>query len=508
MTPLRYLVLTLFICAPLLARENPPPSPTSLEEARAWLSNYVAQPRFAAASFGIKVVEASTGDTWFEHNAQALLSPASNAKLYTVAMALDVLGADHRIRTSLYTAGKPSWLGTLSSDLIIYGRGDPGINARLNAGNILEALQPLIHGVTNAGIRKIAGDLVADESYFRGPRYGSGWTWDDLNYYYGAEVSALTIADNTVAVEVSPGKREGEVCTVELKPATRYLRIENRTQTGPTNGTRRIRFERPLNVNEVIVYGTLPLGGSPEKDDLTVSNPAGMFGMFLKEALERHGVRVTGRVRTVNWLDREKEPLDVTKLTEISHRLSRPMGELAREVQKPSQNLYTDLLLAYVGEQFRTNAAGTTFSEDLGLGQLRRFLQAAGVKATDVHFEEGSGLSRNNLTTANATIALLQHMGRHTNSNAFWSALPVAGVDGTLRNRLKGTPAQGKIRAKTGTLRWASSLSGDLVTSGGERLLFCVMLNRYATPNPAQTARAALDDIVLMLVNCGPGSKE
>jgi D-alanyl-D-alanine carboxypeptidase/D-alanyl-D-alanine-endopeptidase (penicillin-binding protein 4) len=146
-------------------------------------------------------------------------------------------------------------------------------------------------------------------------------------------------------------------------------------------------------------------------------------------------------------------------------------------------------------------------SEDLGLAQLRLFLSRAGVPANDVQFEEGSGLSRNNLTTPQATFTLLQYMSRHPASNAFWSALPVAGVDGTLRNRLKNTPAQGKVLAKTGTLRWASSLSGQLKTATGETLLFSLMLNRYAAPTSAQSARAALDDIVLMLVNCGkPGN--
>jgi D-alanyl-D-alanine carboxypeptidase/D-alanyl-D-alanine-endopeptidase (penicillin-binding protein 4) len=184
-------------------------------------------------------------------------------------------------------------------------------------------------------------------------------------------------------------------------------------------------------------------------------------------------------------------------------------------VQKPSQNLYTDLLLAHVGEMLRRGSAVRVTdsaeqraeqelrtrqnSEDLGIRALRDFLARAGVPRGDVQFEEGSGLSRNNVTTANATIALLQYMSRHAEADAYLNALPIAGVDGTLRNRMKGTPAAGNVRAKTGTLRWANALSGHVKTAAGERLLFSIMLNRYVTPDNEHTARGEIDKIAVML---------
>src|SRR6266568_5365050 len=161
----------------------------TLTELQKRLSEHISQPRFGAALWGVKVVSLDSGKTIFEHNPQKLFSPASNSKLYSVALALDHLGADYRIKTSLYTKAKKSRWGTLKGDLVIYGRGDPTINARVHGDDIYKALDPLAAALTNCGIKKISGDLVADESYFHGPPFGSGWAWDDMEYYYGAEIS-------------------------------------------------------------------------------------------------------------------------------------------------------------------------------------------------------------------------------------------------------------------------------------------------------------------------------
>ncbi len=188
---------------------------------------------------------------------------------------------------------------------------------------------------------------------------------------------------------------------------------------------------------------------------------------------------------------------------------SLPLRDIAREVMKPSQNLYTDLLLAHVGEQARAaDSRAEETSEDLGIRELTRFLSEAGARRGDILFEEGSGLSRNNLTTPNATATLLQYMNRHKWADVYLSALPVAGVDGTLRNRMKGTPAAGNVRAKTGTLRWANSLSGYVTTAAGEHLLFSVMLNRYRGADPSLSGRADVDAIAVMLAEFSGRSTE
>jgi serine-type D-Ala-D-Ala carboxypeptidase/endopeptidase (penicillin-binding protein 4) len=486
----------------------PPKAPTTLAELQQRLTEHVTNPRFAASTFAVKIVSLDTGKTLFEHDAHKLVSPASNSKLYTMALALDKLGGDYRLRTSLYGASRPDANGKLAGDLIVFGRGDPGFNARRFNGDIFRALQPLVAALTNAGLREITGDLIADDSYFVGPRYGAGWTMDDLNYYYGAEISALTINDNIVRATAKPGATIGAPAELSFAPANGYLLFSNRTQTVATNGPRTLTFHRPIEQNIVYVTGTIPLRASEMNATVTVPDPARMFGDLFRAALVRNGVKVNGATRTATWLTRQAQPLTFAELVELGAVPSQTMRELNKEVQKPSQNLYTDLLLAHVGAveaeraSARRESSGTPVtSEELGIRELEKFLNKIEVKRNDVRFEEGSGLSRNNLLTANATITLLQHMHRHPEAAAYRDALPIAGVDGTLRTRMKGTRAEGNVRAKTGTLRWANGLSGYVTTAAGESLAFSLLLNRYVMPTTENSGRAELDRVAVLLAD-------
>ena len=474
----------------------------TLTDLRQKMDEQLDQPRFAAAMWGIKVESMESGKVLYERNAAKLFSPASNSKLYTVALGFEALGADYQTHTSLYARKKPGRGGVLKSDLVIYGRGDPGVNARLHNNDIFAALQPLATAVRNAGIRKISGDLIADESYFHGSPYGSGWSWDDMENYYGAEISALTLNDNCAQITVKPGDRVGAPCRLSLSPGNSYVILSNLTTTGAAGSRRAIHLYRPLEQNLVYVRGQVGIGQPEVTEDVTLHDPAGFFAMMFREALRRQGIKVTGKTRAIHWQEREKAPFEEKDWIEIGSMASQPMSQIAREILKPSQNLYTDLLLAQIGERNRGPDENKEItSEDLGIRALDRFLPQAGIKKGDVLFEEGSGLSRNNLTTPNATVALLRYMNGRPSAAAYKEALPIAGVDGTMRNRLKGTSAEGNARAKTGTLRWANSLSGHLTTAAGEHLIFSIMLNRYHNSEPAHSARAEIDTIVLRLAN-------
>jgi D-alanyl-D-alanine carboxypeptidase/D-alanyl-D-alanine-endopeptidase (penicillin-binding protein 4) len=489
------------------AKPEPRPAAT-LAELQQRLADEVAQPRFSNAFWGIKVVSLDTGKTLFEHEANKLFSPASNCKLYTVALALDRLGPDYRIRTSLYANAKPDASGSLEGNLIVYGRGDPTINARLHGGAVLKALEPLVAALTNAGVKRITGDLVGDESFFRGAPYGSGWGWGDLDNYYGAEISALTIDDNTVAASCKPGASVGAPCQVTLAPATSSLVINNHTRTAPKGSPRTIRIHRPFDEDTVYVTGQLPLDDTGTSDDVTVRHPAEIFVECLKRALTARGVDVRGKLRVVRDVDRPAGPLDCDKLVELGSMDSLPMRDLAREVEKPSQNLYADLLLAQVGEKVRPPQNATETSEELGAREMSKFLAEAGLSRGSYALEEGSGLSRDNLASPDATVTLLQYMSRHKSAQVYLDALPIAGVDGTLRNRMKNTPAMGNLRAKTGTLRWANSLSGYVSTAAGEHLAFSLMLNRYHPAGQAHSSREDLDAIAIQLASFTGRSSE
>jgi D-alanyl-D-alanine carboxypeptidase/D-alanyl-D-alanine-endopeptidase (penicillin-binding protein 4) len=518
-------VIPVLAQSPTPAPQQPAAPPETLAALQARIAAHIAQPRFAPAAWGIKIVALDSGKTLFEHNAGKYFNPASNAKLYTAALALARLGADYRIRTSLYSTVRPDATGMLKGDVIVYGRGDPMLTASLNGGDYFKSLEPLAQQLASAGVRRIEGDLVGDESYFATPPIGAGWEWDDLQEYYGAEVSALTLNDNALDLFAKPAERAGQPCRLTTGPATAYVTLINRTQTAPKGTEARITVYRPVGDNIVYVSGRLPLDHKGYRGSVSVHNPAALFATLFKESLARRGILVTGRTRTIDWKYREVTPINLAKLVELGYVESPPLKDIVRETLKPSQNLYAQLLLLQVGanagrdaptpgradtatgdasapsaaSQAASDERPEQTTEQKGVEALNAFLTEAGVKKGDVLLEEGSGLSRKDVITPNATVALLGFMNRHAAAEDYRNALPIAGVDGTLQNRMKGTLAAGNARAKTGTLRYVYTLSGYVTTAAGERVAFSILLNNYYNTDRSTPARDDIDAIVVML---------
>jgi D-alanyl-D-alanine carboxypeptidase/D-alanyl-D-alanine-endopeptidase (penicillin-binding protein 4) len=508
---------------------------------RARIAEVLARPELAPARFAVKVASLDTGAVLFEEDAGKLMMPASNMKLYTVAAALDRLGPDFRFVTSVYADAKPDEKGRVKGDLVVYGRGDPSFATRFAGnGDYFKGIDELAARVAAAGVKRIDGNLVGDESYFTGPALGYGWEWDDLQWYYGAPVSALTINDNCVDIFVKPGAREGAAGIVTAGPAflgfpTVYggavdeqvarrtdspLAVVNRTVTAPRGAKREITIERPLGQNYVEVGGTIPLGDAGWTDSITTARPALMFASMLRAALERQGVQTKGRMQTIDARQRElmKLPFDATRLVEIARRESPPFSEIAAQTLKPSQNLYTELILRALGRQQPppplpppTNAPPASAAQpaptpdrrtsaQLGAAVVQQFLREAGVPGVEhLSLMDGSGLARQDLISADSTVALLTHMSRHRYAQVFRDALPVAGLDGTLRGRFKSPPAAGNLRAKTGTLSNVSSLSGYVTSAAGERLVFSLMVNHYTDERVPRTN--LMDQIAVLLAS-------
>jgi len=467
----------------------------------AQLEAVITQPRFAGAMWGAKVVSLDTGRTLYEHQPDLRLSPASNAKLYATALALDRLGGDYRIVTPLLATAPVDASGTIKGDLIISGRGDPGWNPRSDKKDFWTAFEPFIAVLRQAGVKRITGDLVADSTWLRQPPQGAGWAVGDLQEDFGAEISAITLDENYVDLHISPAKVAGQPCVAEFKQPLSGLVIDNRSLTTAAGGKRRLSVLRLPGENRVLLQGELPLDGKVEESDVTMERPAEWFARALHEALKRAGITVGGKAVGVRWPEAPRT--GAVKLGEIQ---SAPLRDLVASINKPSQNLKTDLIFGYIGELDRkADTPAWRQSEELAVAALNRFLRSAGIAPGGTIFEEGSGLSRNNLTTAADTARLLQFMATHQESAAFMASLPVAGVDGSLRRRLKGTPAEGKLLAKTGTLRYASSLSGYVTTAAGEKLGFSLMLNRYPVPADARSGDP-LDELAVLIAGY-PGGK-
>ena len=483
----------------------------TLQQLREQIAAHLAQPKFSGALWGVKIISLASGQTVFADHADRLMSPASNSKLYTGALSLDRLGGNYRIETPIYATGKIGHGGTLHGDLIVVGHGDPSWNEQLRGTNFWAVFEPFARVLTSVGVHRVDGDLVADATFFPGQPTGSGWLIDDLRHGNAGMISALTLDDNLAQIRIEPGPRIGAGCRVTLLQPGTGLIFSNQAVTVALNLTPHIELFHPPDADGGVFYvlGQLPLNGGSGVLDVVVPQPADWFANALKQALARHGIVISGRVRSVAWPHKVAGDQAGTKMAgwdgRAAFRLgvvtSPPVRELVLNFMKPSQNLEADLILAQVGEKLRAvDAPAWESVSESGLSVMQDFLANAGIAPGDVCFDEGSGLSRENLTTARATVALLQFMAKHRESENFLAALPVAGVDGTLQDRFRNTAAAGNVRAKTGTLHWASALSGYVTTSVGERLAFCVMLNRFS-PESGHNAYEEIDPIVVQLAS-------
>jgi D-alanyl-D-alanine carboxypeptidase/D-alanyl-D-alanine-endopeptidase (penicillin-binding protein 4) len=497
------LVLVFLVAfAPLNALAQTPP-PKTVAELQTRISQILAKPELAPAMVGIKVTSLDSGRVLFEENAAKLLRPASNMKIYTVATALDRLSPDYRFTTSVYGPVKPDAAGVLRGDLRIYGRGDPSIAARFNNGDYFKTIDDLASRIVAAGVKRVEGDLVGDESYFVGPKYGAGWEWEDLTWYYGAEVTPLTVNDNALDLFIKPGPAVGQPALITTGPPDPLLTVVNRVTTSVKGVRRDISIHRGLNENTITITGTIPLDDRGYTGGIGISHPALLFVYLLRNSLAQKGVLVTGRSRTTGEVVLPfVSSVSPVAQEEIATLQSPPFSVVAAQTLKSSQNLYTELILRTLGKLApgpATTTIGNQTSEELGIEAVKSFLKTAGIRPESLVLDDGSGLSRNDMITAEASVQLLTFMSKHRYAGVFRDALPIAGVDGTLRNRLKGTPAENNLRAKTGSLSSATSLAGYVTTAAGEKLAFSIMVNNY--PSDVDPRAACIDPIALLLAS-------
>lgn len=473
----------------------------TVAELQARISAVLEKPELAQAMVGIKVASLDTGRVLFESNANKLLRPASNMKLYTVAAAIDRLTPDYRFVTSVYARTKPDSAGVVRGDLTIYGRGDPSIAARFNAGNYFKGIDDLAARIVASGVKRVEGDLVGDETYFTGPQYGSGWNWDDLTWWYGAEVSALTVNDNALDLFVKPGMQVGAQAVITTGPPDPLLRISNKVTTSAKGTKRDLSVYRALASDELEINGSIALDDPGYTGGVGISRPALLFVYLLRASLAQQGVVITGKSRSVPQpITTNTAGTAVSGLIEVANLQSPPLSVIAAQTLKPSQNLYTELILRTLGKVVAPAPVSIDrTSEEAGVQAVRAFLSEAGVMASPLALNDGSGLSRNDMITAEASLQLLTYMHHHRYATEFRAALPIAGVDGTLRNRLKGTVAENNLRAKTGTLSAASSLSGYVTTAAGEELVFSIMVNNY--PPGTSAPSVCIDPIAILLAS-------
>lgn len=440
----------------------------------------LADPSLAHSGVALLVVSLDRGDTLFAREEDRLYTPASNRKLFTAASALHWLGPEHRFLTTLVTTG-PLMADTLRGDLVLVGRGDPDL--------VTADLAALADTLAARGARVVTGDVRADDSWFDDVEWGAGWMWDDGPYWEWPYVTALTLEDNVVTITARPGPEVGSAVAVGVDPPTGYVTVNVSATTGPPGETSDLVVDRHWDPRENVidVTGTLALDAEPVIARRTVEDPALYAATVLLELLEARGVEVLGVAR--------HDPVEETDADTIAAHTSDPLAVSIRNFLKVSDNLTGELLVKAVG----ASVAGPPGTYEKGLAAEREFLASeVGIDTTAQRLADGSGVSRYNLVTARQIVGLLDYMASRVDLfPAYFEALPVAGVDGTLEDRMRGTSAEGRARAKTGTLNGVTALSGYVPSADGERLAFSMIIEFYAGSTAPR--RAVQDSIVAAL---------
>jgi D-alanyl-D-alanine carboxypeptidase/D-alanyl-D-alanine-endopeptidase (penicillin-binding protein 4) len=455
-------------------------------------------PAARGASWGIQVVDLGSGQTLYARDGGRLFVPASNAKLFTLALALMRLGADFKFETRVLGNAAPDAAGVLRGGLRLTGGGDPNLSGRpipyrngASAGNPLAAIEDLADQIVKRGVTRVEGGIVGDDTWYVWEPYPEGWAADDTEYDYGAPVSALSVNDNAFAVTVRPGARVGDPAAISLSPALEYYDIDNRVRTIAERGERKIHWDRRPGGPQLRVWGTIPLRDAGETQAVAIDDPAEYAARALLLALEERGVTVEGRVSV-----RHRVPgteWTAPSGVELAWRGSAPLLEDLRITAKVSQNLHAELALRAVARQRREDG-----SREAGLEEMKTFLGESGIAPEAYQFNDGSGLTRLDLVTPAAVIQLLRAMYGSPIRDEWIGLLPVGGQDGSLNTRFSDMPALGRIHAKTGTLTHVSALSGYAQRRDGSWVAFSILVNNHNSR--AAEVRGVIDRICTLIV--------
>ncbi len=454
-------VLTVLLSGCAVFFPNSRPS-DPLEALRYDISRVLSDSIFVPARPSIKVISLDRKEVLFERDSKLLTRPASNMKLVTSASALGVLGKNYIFKTPVL-ADTTTADGILNGNLYLKGFANPDL--------VTADLDSLAGLVKSAGIRSVAAGVCADVSFFDDLYWGYGWNWDDEPYSYAAFISPLAVNENCVVLTVTPGTSAGDSVDVVVDPPTSYVTVVNKARTVQDSSVHPLVVTRLFRerLNTILVEGEMRATASPVVRTLSVWKPELYAATLFTEALQRKGIAV-GKSPSVGTA-----PPTSHEIAALSHGIDSTIVHM----NKVSDNLSAEMLLKTLG----TVDGGPPGSAQGGTTVAHRFLSTLGIDTTKLNIADGSGLSFYDLLTAEMLCQLLEGMSRQKELfPLFRESLPIAGVDGTLRNRMKKTPAEGNLRAKTGTISGVSSLSGYVQTLDGELLAFSMTMQNFTYP--------------------------
>ena len=430
------------------------------------------RPEFSRSRWGILIQPLSSTATLYSRDAQKYFIPASNVKLLTTAAALQKLGPDFRIKTSVYSGENGS--------LYVAGRGDPSITEA--------QLQSLAQQLKRRGVDRV-NELIGDDSYFQGSAVNPNWEWEDAQAGYGAPINSLIFNQNAIELLLSPQAigQPLKVTFAEPKLANQW-QIQNNSVTVAQNESEFIEVGREFDRPAIRVSGQLKVGAEPEAAYVAVVNPANNFLQHFQQVLAAEGIPVKQALVASVYRNFNQELATVE---------SPPLAELVRETNRESNNLYAEVLLRLLGKVTDKMPQQQEDTDEIGLKELKTALTQLGVNPNSYILADGSGLSRHNLISPEALVQTLRFMANSPAASIYRQSLPIAGESGTLKNRFNSTPNRIILQAKTGTLSGVSALSGYIEVPDYEPLVFSIIVNQ--SDLSAAKMRSATDEIVLLL---------
>ena len=453
--------------------------PAAAQALQKRIDTRLAAPPLDRSLFGV-VLQGPDGKQLYGRNADRMFIPASNTKLVVSAVAAALLPPEWTVKTSVYANG-PVRDGVVEGDLILYGRGDPTMSKRCYAVDTTAAgacdtdafarLRELAGQLRARGVTAVTGDLVGDGSWFDGQLVHGDWEIYDLNWWYAAPVSGLGFNDNSIDFTYAPGPAIGAPATISFTPDFGMVSFENRTRTVAAGQPTTIDFFREPGTLRVWAEGDVPLNGRGGKEYFALPDPDLFTAWALRSVLADSGIAVLGATRSTTDSLQNLAARQGAALAEVS---SRPVRDWIFPVLNTSQNWYAEMLLKQLGRQF-----GGAGSWKAGLEVERRFLiDSMKVDSTQFALRDGSGLSSSNLVSPKAFATLLTWMRAHPRFESFAAGLPQSGQRGSLKSRFVGTPLEGKVRAKTGSISRVNTLAG-YIELPGRTLTFAVEANNH-----------------------------
>jgi serine-type D-Ala-D-Ala carboxypeptidase/endopeptidase (penicillin-binding protein 4) len=458
------------------------------------LTEIFSDRRFPDTQWGVAIISLDRKELLFEKNSRKLYVPASNNKILTIAAALLQLGPDYRFKTQVFAEGSVVH-GALKGNLIVAGFGDPSSSSRMGSKDPRETFRDWAAKLKTQGIRSIEGKIIGNDSSFEESVYGRGWAWDDLMEGYAAPISALQFNENMITLELFPGSDINSFAKITTKPLSNYPAIDPKVRTQLSGSSPSIDITQDRASETLSIRGTVPMNTASISRPVAVQFPIQYYLAAFKQVLTEEGIETTNCK-----IEESREALPQSATLLWTHN-SLPLSDLLQPALKLSLNLFNETLLRVMGLELRGEGSYLKGKEAVDEALVKMDIPKDGYSYADA-----SGLSRLNLVSAEMMIRILTYMHQHQYFPYFYSSLSIAGVDGTLKNRMIGTSAGNNVHAKTGTLSHVSAISGYVKTSDGEMLAFSIIANNF--PGSKELAENLQNSVLIQLADFSRKGKD